>query len=599
MALIKRRPEISVVTKPEIVAGDELAGELIVDCSEPLPIDWIRVSLVGTEQGAVGSGKSRSVKEVSVINRMVEVCGETELPASAHRYGFRIPTMPNMPPTYRGQEAFTRYELQVRVSIPWWPDAKRSYDIYVHPSAPVAEHPGKPVVLSSRPAGPIGTEAHVELSLGHSVFAPNDTLRAAVALSNVEHNRYHRVLFELRTVEEVTLGRFTRDTRTTKQCRWAIDVSSATEGEQQEITLVLPESMAPTFNSHLWKLRWVLHIRVDIRWAVDLKFDVDVPVVPELHRKAEAAQLPPAVGSPRIEAAWVQVAEELGLELVSSSLRANFDGVVLHVYREHRGSGGLYLVGDIKYPDLHLDLSIAPGTGVFRKTAREGLQLGSRPFDDRHEIRCRDEGQTRAFLDGLGDLLVELDGLKMDDDSLTVESNNNGTVSSELAAFVTPLVILAKRIERARRDIPPPAAAAASVPIWRDLAAKLDGTLDPSSMIVTGRFRGRGVIVETTWTPDGKPAEIATTVMFAAPVDEAATGDLAISLVMDQLPEAIPGAARPLLESLSGLVDVVRVRADRIAAATPWLAEPHDALSLVRTLSEIAEVLSPGAGPYR
>jgi hypothetical protein len=599
MSLIKRRPEISVSTRPEIVAGEAVEGELLVDCPEELPVDWIRVTLEGTEQGVVGSGKSRRVKSATVIEHFQQLCGETRLPAGPHRYRFRLTTLPNMPPSYEGDDAFTRYELQVRVSIPWWPDAKRAYEIFVSPSKPSAEHPGKPLVLSSRPAGPVGTDPHVELSLGQSVLAPGDTLRGAVALSNVEHNRYHRVMFQMSTVEEVTLGRATRGINRSKRFRFAVDVSTSGEGEQTDFSLVLPESMPPSYTSHLWKLSWELRVTVDIRWALDLKFDVAVPVVAPAFTRREAAQLPPAVGSPRVEAAWVQVAGELGLELVSSSLRADFDGVALHVYREHRGSGGLFLVGTLKYPDLHLDLAVAPGTGVFRRTARQGLQLGDARFDEAHEVRCRDESQAAAFFAPLGEALFALPTVTMDDETLITEANNNGTVSADLAAFATPLVALAKRLDRARRVIPPPAAAAASVPLWEDLAAKLDGVLDPSSMIVRGKFRGRPVEVETTWTPDGKPAEIATTVGFLAPVEEAMTGDLAVELLMDRLPEAIPTAARPLIESLSGLVDTLRIRPASIAAATPWLAKPHDALSLVRTLAEIAEVLSPGAGPYR
>lgn len=599
MALIKRRPEIRVVTAPEIVAGDSVAGDVILVAEEAVKIDWVRVSLIGEEHGAVGSGKSRTTKEVELIHRFATLAGEGELAAGEHRFGFSIPTATNLPPSYEGRAAHTRYHLEVRVSIPWWPDAKKRYEIVLRPAVAAAEHPGNPLVLSSRPAGPEGTDAHVEISLAQSVLAPGDTLRGAIALSNVEHNRYHRVIFELRTVEQVVLGRFTRGVTKTKQFRYLVDVSTTGEGEQQELTLALPGTMAPSYESHLWTLSWELRVIVDIRWALDLKFDLAIPVVGHRFRDPSKAALPPAVGSPRVEAAWVQVAEDLGLELVSASLRGDFDGVAVHVFREHRGGAGIFLVGTLKYPDLHLDLSIAPGTGVFRNTARDGLQLGNEWFDSRHEVRCRDEGQARAFLATLLEPLAEIASVQMDDDTLFTDLENNGTVSADLVRFAAPLVSLAKRISRARREIPPPAAAAASVPIWQDLAAKLDGELDPSSMIVTGRFRGRRVRIETTWTPDGTPAEIATTVGLAEPIDAEAAGDFRPALVMDQLPDALPSGVRPLLESLTSLVETVKIRRDHVAAATPWLAKPHDALSLVRTLSEIAEVLSPGVGPYR
>lgn len=599
MALIKRRPEISVVTTPEFVAGEAVAGEVAVTAAEAVPIDWIRISLIGEERGAVGSGKSRSVKEVELIRQVFELAGERELTAGEHRFAFAIPTTAGLPPSYAGRDAYTRYHLEVRVSIPWWPDAKKRYELIGRAPTAAADHPGSPLVLSSRPSGPRGTDAHVELSLAQSVVAPGDTLRGAVALSNVEHNRYHRLIFELRTIEEVVLGRFTRGVTRTKQFRYLVDVSDTGEGEQHEFTLAMPAAMPPTYASQLWSLEWQLRIIVDIRWALDLKFELSIPVVPHRFRNPAKVALLPAVGSPRVEAAWVQVAEDLGLELVADSLRGDFGGAVVHVYREHRGGAGIFLVGTLSYPDLHLDLMIAPGTGVFFNSASAGIQLGLTRFDGKHEVRCRDEAQARAFFAPLLETLGSLGAIRMDDDSLVTEIENNGTVSADLARFATPLVSLAKRITRARRDIPPPAAAAASIPIWKDLAAKLDGELDPSSMIVTGRFHGRRVQIETTWTPDGKPAEIATTVWLGGEIDPAATGGFHPSLVMDTLPDALPEAVRPLLESLTNLVDIVKIRRDSIAAATPWLAEPHDALSLVRTLSEIAEVLCPGAGPYR
>ena len=64
------------------------------------------------------------------------------------------------------------------------PDARAQY-VASSPSCRCSGsmRPGRPLVLSSRPEGPVGTDPHVELSLGQSVFAPGDTLRGAVALT--------------------------------------------------------------------------------------------------------------------------------------------------------------------------------------------------------------------------------------------------------------------------------------------------------------------------------------------------------------------------------------------------------------------------------
>lgn len=598
MSLIKKRPELHLEAEPEIVPGETTRGRVIVEVEAAVPVDWLRISLVGHESGAVGSGKNRSRRKVELCHLVYQLGGETELEPGTHTFDFAIPIPAHLPPSYEGDDAWTRYRYRVRASIPWWPDAKVDYEVKMAPNRAAAPYPGPRVVFSSREGGPEGTSPYAEISLATSVFAPGDTIRGAVALSNVDHNRYHRVLFELYTIEEVTLGRWRRGSSKRRQLRYALDVGGTGEGEQHDFNLALPSQMSVTYDSQLWTLRWFLRVRVDIRWALDLKLDVDLPVVGKRFQKTAAHRLPPAVGTPRIEAAWNQVAEATGLELVSSSLRGSYGEVSLHIYREHRGSEGLFLVGTLTYPDLHLDLEVAPGRGFLGRSARQGIQLGDDRWDLRHQVRARDPEQARQFFAPLLEGLRRIESVSMDDDSLVAEIESSGTDTRELEGFAAPLMAIAQNITRARKNLPPPAAVKEHLAVWRELARSLDGELDPGSMRVAGRFHGRPVAIETTWRPDGEPAEIAIELELGIEVDEAMRFSAVPELLME-LPEALPPAARPLIESLAGVAGALRLDEDALRTSTRWLADPRHALGLVRTLSEIAGVVAPSAGPYR
>jgi hypothetical protein len=598
LALLKKRPRLALEAEPELIPGGTARGTVIVDASEAVPIEWLRIGLVGEEFGGVGSGKSRSTRKVELCEISLQLAGEGELAAGERRYEFALAVPGGLPPSYEGDDAYSRYRYEVRLSIPWWPDARSKHDVLMLPASPHAEHPGRPIVLSSDPGGPKAGAPHVELSLASSVLAGGDLLRGAVALSNVEHNRYHRVLLELWSIEDVRLGRWTRGTTKKRKHRYAIDVAGAGEGEQQDFTIALPERIASTYRSQLWELRWQLRIRVDIRWALDLKLDIDAPVVCHRFRDAGARRLPPAVGTPRLEAAWLEVAEATGLELAGSSLRAVFGDVVLHIYREHRGSDGIFVVGTLAYPYLHLDLEVGPGEGLFGRSARRGIQLGIAAWDKQHQVRCRDEEQARRFFAPLLEALRRLEPVTMNDESLVTEIANNGTDPRELERFAAPLMELAQVIPRARKGLPPPASVSQHLEIWRELAERVDGEVDPGSMRIEGRFGGRELAIETTWTPDGEPAEITVGLRLRGENDPAMCCTVVPELLME-LPAALPAAARPLIESLAGVARRLRIDGSSVRTSTAWLADPRHSLGLVRTLAELADTLRPPIGPYR
>jgi len=70
--------------------------------------------------------------------------------------------------------------------------------------------------------------------------------------------------------------------------------------------------------------------------------------------------------------------------------------------------------------------------------------------------------------------------------------------------------------------------------------------------------------------------------------------------LLPELSEAVPSAARDLIGSLAGVASRLEVRGDTIIAACEWLADPRHALSVLRTLAELAAVLQPrAAGPFR
>jgi hypothetical protein len=220
----------------------------------------------------------------------------------------------------------------------------------------------------------------------------------------------------------------------------------------------------------------------------------------ELERPRHA---PPLVGSERVQRLWREVAERHELAFDGRAMRGERRGVTVAVEREHRGRGGVHLVGQLAYPSLDLDLNIEPAKRW--RSGRRGVQIGADAWDRAHRVTCRDDSQIHAVLPALRPALLPLSALHLDDTGARAERRDAGTSKQRLWDFANKMVVLANAVAAARERVPPPTSMRDHADAWRELAATLDGALSVARMQIAGTAGGMPAFVRTEWSADGEP----------------------------------------------------------------------------------------------
>ncbi|MEM9490388.1 MAG: hypothetical protein AAGC55_14675, partial [Myxococcota bacterium] len=355
-----------------------------------------------------------------------------------------------------------------------------------------------------------------------------------------------------------------------------------------------------TFHGSRWSLSWYFECRARIRWAHDMTLRIPVAVAARRSRTSvpSTRHAPPTVGSRRVHAMWRTVAETHSLRFEHQRLsgrRANCD---LDVVREHRGGDGVFLLGTLGYAALNLDLIIEPSRG-WRRLGSSGLQLGSRHWDRDHYITCRDPSQLDAIADDLRNALSQFRTVRMNDHHAVVELRNAGASKDRLMSFVRDLIALAECIDSARHHIPPPERMRECAPSWRELAGKLDGSLEMAHMAVSGSLAGLAVSVRTEWSPGGEPLH---TLLEARPtmtIDE----DHRIAVVAADEDSSVSAELGQLSPAATHAVDGARavdITAEAITVTLPApLSDTRSVVPRLHAMCTWARELSSPGGPYR
>ncbi len=604
MGIIKHRPRISLLVEREITVGGTHQASVVVDAKREVPIEWLRINLCGIERGTIGSGEHKTRKSWTFLNLRAELSGPKTLPVGRSEFPVRFDIPADVPPSFRGRAASTEYTADVRASIAWWPDAKESFEVHVIiPWQPETED--QPLLFSSDPRGPKAREPHVEGSLASSVYEPGAVVTGALALNNVQYNDYKALDVGLVAFESVTLPN--RNPSRHEHSRYAVRLATTnpSEGAAIPFKFRLPEAVPVTYISALWKLDWAFEAHARISWAGDLHLQVPITLIPrsgDTERSPRPQHAPPSVGSERVERIWNEVAESLGLSYGSDGMRGEAGDVELRVWREHRGREGVFLVGSVKYPSLHLNLMIEPASGLLR-AFRGGFDFVDPPWDRRHFVEGREADQIRAFGIQLREVLPQFDFVRGDDGMFQVENQGSGQTGKELSDFCENVQSLAASIEPARVSIPPPPAMAEDLEAWRGLAARLAATLETARMAVEGELDGMPAAVVTEWSQEGQPLRTQLSISPVVPV----ASEYHIVLTPDEEGEisleswSLPGGAvqevaRALLSDALGFE--LSARGMRLSLPAP-VSDPRPLVSRLTELARLAVLLRPGAGPFR
>lgn len=611
MGLLKTRPTIRVRVPNEIRPGETFLATVLLDCRREVEVDFVDVTIEGTEAWSVGSGEHRVSRRRTLLRLAARVSEARTLPEGRTAQSVRIPLPREAPPSYRGTSARVDYELRVHASVPWWPDRRAAFEIKVVPwPQPSPETETK--IYSSDPDGPRGEEPHVELSLASQWTRVGDVVSGALALSNVGSNRYSEVRVGLRGIE--TLYDAADQPRTTREAmRYQVRLGAEEAGEGEMIPFRfrlpddaasdLPASPRPDGARGLFALRWDFELVVGIRWASDLTIQVPFAVLPRSERPGDApARLaPPTVGSDRLRELWTAVGHPHGLTYDAQALFGRVGETEVVIRRDHMGRGGIFVIAELRYPELHLDLEVEPATAV-QKMVGGGARVGDPSWDRDHYVIARDEQQVANVLRAILPAMTGATLRRMDDQRLVVEVRDAGLSRARMEQLATATMALARALERTRGRLPPPTGMDGAVEQWRALADRLGAELETARMRVEAQLGQMSAEVRLAFDGEGAPMHTWLSVAPPSPIDEEhrlrwRAGDGASV-------EALSGDAREIARVLIGGADELSIEPERVTVRLGQVLgrDRLDAPQVEQRLSRMAQLVSllrGQAGPYR
>ncbi len=543
LGLIKQRPRITLLAPREVAVEQRFPFRVQLDCPVPLPTSGVDVELVGSEVCWTESqyGRHREQHPFARATLRLFEGGELEVGHHELRGAFALPS--GVPGSYRGETIAVDWVCNVRVRIPWWPDARASFVIRVIDTGGPPTADGSPTaddrrVYVSSEGGPRGRRPYLECSLGSLELRPGQALSLAVSFGNVEHNDYRGLLVRLVAVETIRRS-FGERTEHRELGRWTLPVGEPEEGETRSHRLRLPEEVSPGYEHRFSRLRWYLEVRAEVAWAPDPRVWIPVHVRLAAPEEEEGVRVPLAVGSERLQIIWKAAAESAGFELRNGEMRRRVGGVRCSIRREQSATLGLALIGELRFPSLGI-----------------GMQLEGK--GSTASLRARDDRQTQALSSLLGELIPRLPVVEATDELLRLEVDDRGMRVRPLVNLAVVLVRLANRLNRIE-ELPPPADLAARLEEFRLAAERLGGRLRPHRMSIVGRRGEEAFALRVERHPDGVPARLEVEVRPPMRVDRRFTGswlrgetiddpDIASLLSGARALEVTPERARLVLE---------------------------------------------------
>jgi hypothetical protein len=401
------------------------------------------------------------------------------------------------PPTYRSALAQVDYSLDVRVDIPWWPDAHEVFDVVVAPP-PRQGLRGSPRAVTNVQGDRRGEGLAMELSLAEDVTQPGGALRGAVAITGLQGTSLRRVEVACVAVESPRVYSSAGPQEVDRR-EWVLREGTPGEGEALRFDLGIPTELPSAFESPFVAITHHLEAKAVVAWGKDVSVHIPLLVAPgagDLHSAAV-----PVVGRARNLAVWQQAVQQVsipGASLVrfdpeQGQVVFSVHGLKVLAREEIRGDSPC-LVAEVSLPALGLDLRVAE---------RKWTDLGARLpevdglFQQRFTVRAREPAQARAVLDeALRGALARFDEAAMDDDHAVLTRAGGVFQLEGLQHFLLDVQVAAANLAAAVARVPPPAALADRAAAYAAFASARGATLRVGDLTLHG-WSVKGVVLRT------------------------------------------------------------------------------------------------------
>jgi hypothetical protein len=488
VALIKRRPDLALLAPKQIVTGRPFRLRAVLSCRETVPVDAVMLELTGEGAWNADAHEHRwSVPFARYVANVVQHRRELDPGEHALEAVFELPA--GAPSSYRGNRLRVEWSARIHVDIPWWPDARATYSLWVVASDPAMPEVPRRVFASST-GGPRGRKPYVEVSLGSTTLQPGGRLVGRAALGNTASNTYRALRLALVGVETLPGGTFHHRVAT-----WVIPVEAPRDDDPIGFALQLPADLVPGFRTRELGLEWFLEVRLDTAWSIDTKLWIPVRVQTSPDVSTQESSRPLAVGAERLALVWGHAAEQTGFNYVDAELTREVDVCRLAIRRE-QGPRALRLVAEARFPDVDLGLR-----------------------DEQGRLRARDEEQSRVLASGTDEAAAACVVACADDERIRCVLDDAGTRVETVTAFARGFEHLVRAFVATRAELPAPADMVDLVPEFRAAARRLGGELDVASMDVRGHREEMPFSLETQWDDDGTLARTVLQVRPLMPID--------------------------------------------------------------------------------
>jgi len=578
MALVKRRPRVTVLVPRVVHPGESFEATFEVDVQKAVPIDSFVVTLDGrtrvlSPQGGYSIGSSP-------LALSARISGPAELAPGRHRFPCRFELPLDAPPTLHGLLVRITYALGAQIVIPWWLDVDRAFELTVVARPYDGPRTPAPLLYSSAPDGPTEREPHAEVSVADGVVEPDRALRGAVALGNVAFARYTGIRVTLTGWEHV-LG--VAQERVFGAWQIQIPLSSPTDGEPIPFDLRVPD-VPPSMGNQDFRVRWTLDVTVTRKLGADLVVSLPITVLPRgsSAQSVGVVRAAPSVGNARTAAVWSEVAARAGMRFDGERLEARVGEVDVAIMRES-AQGRPRLVAQLAFPSLGLELRGGPAGGLSSLWSTPGVLLG-RGF----RLESRDRPQLVALIERVEVVLGRASVRHFDDERLVLERAGAGVSTDPVRDFASTALAVAALLPKLARELP--LASGIDAGPWRALAERLGAELLPARPSVRGELDGHAIEVAQLWAPGG--------VAEALRVTARSSAALAPRFVGAHLRD-LPTEAKELCREWDSQETSLEISAGELCVKLPGtLADPDQALTTADRLIRLIEVLSRRAA-YR
>jgi hypothetical protein len=472
---MRSRPDIHTFIAPRLLSpGERMLVTFDLISHSHTPLNGIIATLVGKEsryKNTVSTGRSshRTYHRRTVVALEAKIpCDKLGIETRRFEVSFDLPD--DAPPSYRSGLSSIAYTLELRVDIPWWPDAVETYAIIVVPK-PTSRR-GAPAVFTTEASELRGKEPIVELSLSSDRLVPGQPFDARVAVSHFGDRRIERVELSLAAFESARVKSSAGPTEVERHT-WTVRPSAPLDGEATALRAAVPATVVPSFQTPFIEVRHVLEARAVVAWGRDLV--LTVPVRVERGEPDDHGSLP-LVGRARHREVWATADEvlralgvrEIVLDPDRGQARFSVGPVTVHAREEHHPRYGACVVAELRYPSLALELRVVERR--WTELAKSPRAL-SASFRKRFSVAVREEAQLVDALDeDTQNALLIFDEVGLSDDCAVILRKGGVYQASGLQRALSLAQLLAKKLANAPERVGPPAALAQHLSRWQRFA---------------------------------------------------------------------------------------------------------------------------------